>query len=330
MIPLTDTGWQGQSWQYLIRHAVRDINELVSLLHLDEPPVETDFPLLVPLPYLARMEHGNPEDPLLLQVLPTAAERLAAPGFTTDPLAESAQSPLPGLIHKYPGRVLVVTTGACAVNCRYCFRRHFPYESFQPDSSRWTRILDYIRADESITEVILSGGDPLVLPDKRLQWIAERLSTIPHVDTLRLHSRLPVVIPARVCDALITWIKRMRLTPVLVIHANHARELDDEVAVSMARLADAGVTLLNQSVLLRHVNDSADALTDLSRRLFDIGVLPYYLHLLDPVAGAAHFEVEDRAALEIMKEVAARLPGYLVPKLVREVPGETAKVPVGP
>lgn len=330
MIPLTDAGWQGQSWQYLIRHAVRDINELVSLLHLDEPPVNSEFPLLVPLPYLARMERGNPRDPLLLQVLPAAAERAGVPGFTADPLAEAGQSPRPGLIHKYRGRVLIVTTGACAVNCRYCFRRHFPYQSFQPDSARWSEILDYIRADESITEVILSGGDPLALSDKRLQWIAGQLSTIAHVDTLRLHTRLPVVIPERVCDALIDWISRTRLKSVLVIHANHARELDGEVAASMARLAGAGVTLLNQSVLLRHVNDSVEALTDLSRRLFDIGVLPYYLHMLDPVAGAAHFEVGEQSAQTLMREVAAQLPGYLVPKLVREVPGETGKVAVGP
>lgn len=325
MIPLTDTSWQSRSWQWLLAHAITDTGELVRALGLPNLAVDTDFPTLVPLPWLARIEPGNPDDPLLLQVLPTVAENIATPGFVNDPLHESGASPVPGLLHKYHGRVLVVVSGACAVNCRYCFRRHFPYQAFQPDTAGWHRIADYVASDPSIREVILSGGDPLVLSDKRLSWIVETIAAIEHVDTLRIHTRLPVVIPQRVCTALTDWIASSRLHIVVVIHSNHAQELDEAVADAMQSLADAGTVLLNQSVLLRGVNDNADALVDLGRRLFEIGIMPYYLHLLDPVKGAAHFDVPDDEARQLLDKVAARLPGYLVPRLVREVPGGAFK-----
>jgi L-lysine 2,3-aminomutase len=326
MIPLTDVAWQSLSWQEHLQNAVTDISTLVSLLGIPAESVQTPFPLLVPLPFLARMVHGDPDDPLLRQVLPVHAELEQTDGYSLDPLRELAQSPTDGMLHKYHGRVLVIASGACAINCRYCFRRHFPYQSFQPDTDAWQHIFDYVRRDPSITEVILSGGDPLVQTDRRLSWIAENIAAIPHVTTLRIHTRLPIVIPNRVCAALLDWLAATPLRVVIVLHANHARELDQSVADATAMLARSGVTLFNQSVLLRGVNDSARALIDLSQRLFTIGVLPYYLHLPDRVIGTRHFDVDDDKAHQIMREVAASLPGYLVPRLVREVPGATAKV----
>ena len=325
MIPLTDLSWQSRPWQWLLGNSVTDITQLVGALGLPDMAVASDFPVLVPLPYLSRIEPGNPNDPLLLQVLPTHAELAGPPGYVEDPLDEQMHSPLPGLLHKYHGRVLVVVSGACGINCRYCFRRHFPYQDFQPDTARWQDIARYIVGDPSINEVILSGGDPLVLSDKRLAWIAGLLAGIDHVETLRIHTRLPIVIPQRVCDALVGWLKESRLRVVVVMHSNHPRELDDEVAAACRRLAQAGATLLNQSVLLKGVNDDTDTLVELSRRLSRVGVLPYYLHLLDPVKGAAHFEVEESVARRLVSEAANRLPGYLVPRLVREVPGAPAK-----
>lgn len=327
MIPLTDPGSHEQSWQWHLTHAIRDIKELVRFLNLDcQFDPEPSFPLLVPYPYAARMRKGDPSDPLLLQVLPDAAERLNTDGYTTDPLVESDQSPGHGLLHKYRGRVLVIVSGACAINCRYCFRQHFPYQDFQPDSDGWQDLFEYVRNDASITEVILSGGDPLILSDRRLAWISETLGEIPHVSALRIHTRLPVVVPQRVCTDLTRWIDRCPLKIVVVIHSNHAAELDDEVARAMAKLRDTGSLLLNQSVLLSGVNDSAATLADLSRRLFDVDVLPYYLHLPDKVAGTAHFDVAEDRARGIFRELAGELPGYLVPRLAREVPGERSKI----
>jgi len=325
MIPLTGAGWQSQPWQWHLSHAVTDINELVRLLDLDEAPPAADFPLMVPLPWLARIERGNRFDPLLLQIMPSGEELVKSAGYALDPLEEMSSAPIPGLIHKYHGRVLVIVSGACAVNCRYCFRRHFPYQDFKPGREGWLRIAEYVAADPTIREVILSGGDPLVLSDSRLQWVERTIAGTGHVDTLRLHTRLPVVIPQRVCDALLEWIGASPLRIVMVVHCNHAREIDASVERAMRKLAAAGVVLLNQSVLLRGINDSASAISDLSRRLFEAGVMPYYLHLLDPVQGVAHFDVPEVEAVRLMAEVAAALPGYLVPKLVREIPGEAAK-----
>ena len=326
MIPLTDASWQGRPWQWLLANAVSDTSELVSLLGLPLQAVASPFPVRVPLPYLARIERGNPADPLLLQVLPRPEEGQPTPGYVNDPLEEAGQSPAPGMLHKYHGRVLVVVSGACAINCRYCFRRHFPYQDFQPDTADWNAIVDYIANNPDVGEVILSGGDPLVLSDKRLAGIAARLADIAHVHTLRIHTRVPVTVPQRVCPALLDWVEATRLKVVMVMHSNHARELDADVGDAMFALQRAGVTLLNQSVLLAGVNDSAGALVALSQRLFDIGVMPYYLHMLDAVAGAAHFDVDESRARRLVKQAKARLPGYLVPRLVREIPGEPYKV----
>ncbi|XOV86054.1 MAG: EF-P beta-lysylation protein EpmB [Pseudomonadota bacterium] len=326
MIPLKDMSWQSQPWQWQLQNAVTSIDELVRLLELNYPLVADPFPVMVPLPFLARMEPGNPADPLLLQVLPSAAERANVPGFSVDPVGEQGISAVRGLLHKYHGRVLVVTTGQCAVNCRYCFRRHFPYQDTTPGRRDWQTIFDHIRADATISEVILSGGDPLILPDDRLAWIADELAGIAHIETLRIHTRLPVMIPSRVSTELLTWMAASRLQLVLVTHINHPREIDESVSQAAARLKAAGVLLLNQSVLLRAINDSAITLAELSRKLFRAGILPYYLHLLDPVSGAAHFDVPRDEALQLVTLMGNMLPGYLVPRLVREVPGASSKV----
>jgi EF-P beta-lysylation protein EpmB len=328
------------AWRRSLAEAVTDPAELLALLELPTAEVEgllegarragRPFPLRVPRGFVARMRKGDPRDPLLAQVLPLGTELDPVLGFTADPLGELAAAPVPGLLHKYRGRVLLVATGACAVHCRYCFRRTFPYAEQGASAAGFEPALAYVGADPTIEEVILSGGDPLLLPDSRLARLAEELAAIPHVARLRVHTRTPIVLPDRVDDDLLAWLTGTRLGPVIVLHANHAREIDAEVAAAMARLREAGVPLLNQSVLLKGVNDSVEALADLSRALFAAGVLPYYLHLLDRVAGAAHFEVEEGEARRLAAALAARLPGYLVPRLVREVEGAPGKVPVTP
>jgi EF-P beta-lysylation protein EpmB len=283
------------------------------------------FPLRVPHGYVARMERGNPEDPLLRQVLPLAAELEAVPGFVADPVGDLSASRGAGVLHKYHGRVLLITTGACAVNCRYCFRRHFPYAEANASAEQWQPALRYITRRPEIEEVILSGGDPLILTDRRLAQLAAQLADIPHIRRLRVHSRLPVVLPARITDEMLDWFAGSRLQPVMVLHINHANELDETVANAVKHLRAAGATVLNQTVLLRGVNDEATTLTTFDRRLFDNGVLPYYLHLLDPVAGASHFEIPQTRARELHRQMAARLPGYLVPRLVQEIEGAPGK-----
>jgi EF-P beta-lysylation protein EpmB len=265
---------------------------------------------------------------LLRQVLPLGVERAPAHGFVPDPVGDGPAALTPGLIQKYQGRALLMAHGACAIHCRYCFRRHFPYGAMGPQAPRLEAAIGLIAADSTLSEVILSGGDPLMLDDAPLGALLRRLHAIPHLQRVRLHSRLPVVLPERITDALCTHLRGLRLPAVLVIHANHARELGDPCAAALARLRAAGVTLLNQSVLLAGVNDRADTLADLSERLFGLGVLPYYLHQLDPVQGAAHFAVSDPHALALEAELRARLPGYLVPRLVREVAGDPAKRPL--
>lgn len=334
MIPRTAAARPIPAWQASLGQAVSSVGELLAMLDLDPGlgslAAARDFPLRVPRGFVARMKKGDPDDPLLRQVLPLAAETLAADGYLDDPLAEAAVTPTPGVLHKFRGRVLLVSTGACAVHCRYCFRRHFPYGAHQPWEEGWRAALDYLAGDASIDEVILSGGDPLALSDQRLAALALALADIPHLMTLRLHTRLPIVLPERVDQGLLAWLGGSRLRPVVVVHANHANEVDGAVAAACARLRAAGATVLNQSVLLRGVNDDAGVLRDLSRALFDAGVLPYYLHLLDPVRGASHFEVDPVRALGLHRELAASLPGYLLPRLVREVPGAAAKVAIGP
>lgn len=274
------------------------------------------------------MRRGDPEDPLLRQVLPVVAEDGSVKGFTADPVGELGAPPAAGVLHKYHGRALVMPTGTCAVHCRYCFRRHFPYPGLDEMGPGWQEAVDYVCADPQIAEVILSGGDPLTLPDGRLAELARSLAKVPHVQRLRLHTRLPVVLPQRVDETLVDWLARLEVPAVVVVHANHAREIDADVQRAMGALRASGATLLNQSVLLHGVNDSAGALAELSEVLLDAGVVPYYLHMLDPVAGAAHFAVPNAVAKRLMAELTARLPGYLVPKLVREVPGAPAKIGV--
>lgn len=319
-------------WQQELTEAVRSLDELLEILGLaaDDLPISEiarrEFPLLVPRGFVARMRAGDPRDPLLLQVLPTAREEQAPQGYVADPLGESQATPAPGLLHKYRGRALLVTTGACAIHCRYCFRRHFPYEEHR--ETGFEEAIAYLRRSPDVEEIILSGGDPLAWNDRRLSRLVQELEGIPHLRRLRIHTRLPVVLPRRIDDTLMAWLTGGRLEPVVVIHSNHPRELDDEVASALQRLRTAGVTLLNQTVLLRGINDSSRILTELSKNLFAIGVLPYYLHLVDRVRGAAHFEIHEDEARALAWELMAELPGYLVPRLVREIPGAPSKVPV--
>jgi EF-P beta-lysylation protein EpmB len=318
-------------WQSVWADSVRSPVELCRLLGLDpalaaEAEQTADsFSLLVPRPYLARIRRGDPADPLLLQVLPRSGERAAPPGYSPDPLGDVGACCGPGLLQKYQGRILMVTTGACAVHCRFCFRRHFPYENAAAAAPSWGPALQKIAADGSLQEVILSGGDPLTLSDRELARLAEKLAEIPHLRRLRIHSRLPTVIPQRVTDELIAWLRGSRLSPIMVVHVNHPAEIDQPVAEAFSRLVDAGIPVLNQSVLLRGVNDHAEVLAELCRRLVDLRVMPYYLHQLDPVVGAAHFEVPISTGIALIADLRTRLPGYAVPRYVRETPGGTSK-----
>ena len=327
IITLSEDRLQTNSWQWQLQNAIRSVDKLSAALEIELPEVPVSFPLLVPLPFVDRMAKRDPLDPLLLQVLPRDEENHDVSGYRTDPLDEmDLDSGTKGLIQKYHGRVLIITTGACGVNCRYCFRRHFPYADYQPNQDDWISLVDHIRDDRSLNEVILSGGDPLAMKDSYLASLISSIEQIKHIDTIRLHTRMPVVIPQRICDELLDWVTASNKKLVFVLHVNHPNEIDDQVANSISRLRDANVTLLNQSVLLKNINDTAQTLTELSRRLFSIGVLPYYLHLFDPVSGAQHFDVAEETGLRLIKEITGKLPGYLVPRLAREVPGSDAKL----
>ena len=318
-------------WQQAMREAVTDVDTLYDALEL---PAEGRaaarsatalFGLRVPRGYLARMRRRDPHDPLLRQVLPVADEHAEVPGFDWDAVGDNASAAGDGVLHKYHGRALLITTGACAVHCRYCFRRHFDYAGQHAGGAHADAALSRIDADPSIREVILSGGDPLSLSNPRLAALGEGLDRIDHVSRLRLHTRTAIVLPERIDAGFIDWLAARRQQVVIVVHANHANELSDDVCRALAALRATGATLLNQAVLLAGVNDSPDALAALSEKLFAAGVMPYYLHLLDRVAGTAHFEVDERRADGIMQQLAARLPGYLVPRLARETPGAAAK-----
>jgi L-lysine 2,3-aminomutase len=323
-----------RSWQQQWRDAVTDPQELLRLLQLEAqadtllPRADTGFALRVPRSFVARMRTGDAADPLLRQVLPGAAELVEAAGFSTDAVGDLAARSAHGMLQKYAGRALLIATGSCAVNCRYCFRRHFPYAEQTAAAGRWREALAAIVADPSISEVILSGGDPLSLSTARLAELGQGLAQAPHVRRLRIHTRLPVVLPARVDAELCAWLAALPLQKVVVLHANHANEFDAEVDAACAALRAAGCSLLNQAVLLRGINDEADVLSALSERLMAAGVLPYYLHQLDRVTGAAHFEVDDARAKALVDTLRARLPGYLVPRLVRESAGEKSKTPL--
>jgi EF-P beta-lysylation protein EpmB len=330
----THTQPGGSEWQRALADAISDPLELLRTLDLPLDDVAharlaaRTFGLRVPRGFVRRMRRGDPRDPLLLQVLPLAAEMEQTPGFVLDPVQDLSQRAAPGLLHKYHGRALLITTGACAVHCRYCFRRHFPYGDESAIGPHWRAAIDQLLADESIQELILSGGDPLSLTDRRLQRLTDELRRIPHLKRLRFHTRYPIVLPERIDEGLTRWLQSLPWPVVVVLHTNHANEIDETVTRACERLRASGATLLNQAVLLAHVNDSTDALVDLSEKLFAAGVLPYYLHLLDRVQGAAHFEVAESRARALLQEVRARLPGYLVPQLVREVPGAPSKTPI--
>lgn len=320
-------------WRALWREAITDPRELLDLVGLGHlagrlPPDNAGFAVRVPRGFVARMRQGDPQDPLLLQTLPQLAELDQVPGFGVDAVGDMDARSAQGVLHKYEGRALLIASGSCAINCRYCFRRHFPYGDEMAAAGQWRKALEHVRGDSSISELILSGGDPLSLATAKLEELTRGLAEIPHVTRLRIHTRLPVVLPERVDEAFERWLGELPLQKVIVLHANHASEFDATVDAACIRLREAGATLLNQSVLLRGINDDADTLVDLSERLFAAGVLPYYLHQLDRVQGAAHFEVDDTRAIALLDAIRQRLPGYLVPKLVREVGGEASKRPV--
>ncbi|PPD50212.1 MAG: EF-P beta-lysylation protein EpmB [Methylobacter sp.] len=320
-----------KNWQQQLSEAFNSIEDLCHYLHLpiDALPVSnvaaTNFPIRVPLSFAACMEKGNPDDPLLKQVLPTQEELIAYPGFNNDPVGDLQATAQTGVIHKYHGRVLLINTGSCAINCRYCFRRNFPYSELQLSKQSELAAINYIRQDRSLSEVILSGGDPLLLNDARLAKLLEQLDGIEHIKRIRIHSRLPIVLPARITDEFIKTLQKSSKQIVMVVHCNHANEINDRVITAFNTLKGHSITLFNQSVLLKGVNDQVDTLCALSEKLFHHGVIPYYLHLLDKAAGTGHFEVAETQAVELIKEVQATLPGYLVPKLVKEVAGQHSK-----
>lgn len=319
------------SWHRSLARAIRDPDELIHRLGLPDelrPAARAGsrlFPLLVPESFLRRIAPGHPEDPLLRQVMPLDAEHHSAGGFRTDAVDDARFRIAPGLLKKYRGRALLIATGSCAVHCRYCFRRHYPYGEEPRRLDDWEAALEALRRDDSIEEVLLSGGDPLLLTDRRLGDLIDRLEPIPHLRRLRIHTRLPIVLPDRVTTELLERLIACRMKTVLVVHANHAVELVDDCADSVRRLVEAPLTVLNQAVLLRGVNDSVEAQCELASTLIELGVMPYYLHQLDRVAGAAHFEVPVATGRAILQEMRRRLPGYAVPRYVQEIPGEPHK-----
>lgn len=320
-----------QNWLAILKNAISDPKLLLKTLNLPEKDFKQSvtarklFSLRVPRPFVDRMEKGNPNDPLFLQVMCSELEFLQAEGFSTDPLEEQNANAVPNILHKYQNRLLFMVKGGCAVNCRYCFRRHFPYDENPGSKKSWQGALDYIAAHSEIEEVIFSGGDPLMAKDDELEWLIKRLENLPHLQRLRIHTRLPVVIPQRITDKLCLLLAESRLQMVMVTHINHPNEIDERLSYKMQKLKGANVTLLNQSVLLKGINDEAIILKNLSDKLFQIGILPYYLHLLDRVQGASHFFIDDKQAARLYKELQALTSGYLVPKLAREIAGEPNK-----
>ena len=320
-------------WQHQLAQSVTVPEKLLQHLNIDanhfanNPPAQQQFSFKVPDAYIQKMQAGKADDPLLLQVMAQAREMLPADGYTKDPVGDLNANKSPGLLHKYHGRVLLITTGTCAIHCRYCFRRHFPYSEKQAGRDQWAQAINYIQNDHSIKEVILSGGDPLVLSDKKLASLIAQLEAIPHLSRLRLHSRLPVVLPDRITDKLIKILAESRFNVCLVVHANHANEITAAEINALKKLQLSGIHLLNQAVLLKNINNELNEQIALSERLYSAGVLPYYLHLLDPVQGAAHFNVDLNAASKLISQMRIQLPGFLVPRLVREISGELSKVP---
>lgn len=331
MIPQTNTRVIKQAWQSALANAIKDPDELLSQLGLSgrltlvDDDIIKQFPLRVTQSYINKMRVGDPDDPLLRQVLPIIDESFDVDNFVADPVGDHLAVTAPGILQKYNGRALLLTTGACAIHCRYCFRRHFPYGDSNPLASQWQQTLTSIANDPTINEVILSGGDPLALTDTKLSQIVNDIEQIKHVKRLRIHTRLPVVLPERVDKNLLHWLAETQLQVVIVIHANHANEIDQDVADVLEKLRLAGCQILNQAVLLKGINDTVEDLYKLSERLSEVKVSPYYLHLLDRVAGASHFEVSDEHGKHLIEQLRKLLPGYLVPRLVREQQGEASK-----
>jgi EF-P beta-lysylation protein EpmB len=321
-------------WQKDLASAIRSWPDLLQRLQLapDLMPfpksAAREFPILVPESYVQRMRLGDPDDPLLRQVLPQVDEMMEVPGFAADPVDDQQARKAPGLLQKYRGRALLIAHGSCAIHCRYCFRRHYPYREEPHANAGWQEAFDAIRADETLHEIILSGGDPLILSDQRLRQMVEPLSEIPHIRRLRIHSRLPVVLPSRITSGFLEMLCSTRLLPVMVVHANHAQELTGDCQRALERLRNAGIPLLNQAVLLKGVNDRIEDLASLCERCIDLGVLPYYLHQLDRVRGAAHFEVPVETGRKLIRQLRARLPGYAIPRYVAEIPGASGKTPL--
>lgn len=331
MIPQTDLSWQEESWQSALKNLVTDANELCQLLQLDPKQLglsskaAEQFPLKVPRAFIARMRIGDAKDPLLLQVLNLKKELLEVGGFVTDPLEEKSSNPLPGLIHKYKNRVLLTISNNCAIHCRYCFRRHFDYKSNNPGTEGWLPVIRYLEEHREIDEVIYSGGDPLSAPDHLLKKITRQIKRVPNIKRLRIHTRLPVVIPQRITEEMLEWLTIFQ-RPVIVLHINHANEIGEDLVQACNILSSSGVILLNQAVLLKGINDNLSAQLALHNRCFEIGIKPYYLHLLDPVAGAAHFNVSHENGDAIYQAMRANLSGYILPSLAQEKPGEIAKL----
>jgi len=321
------------SWQKELANAIKDPKILLESLSIKPEDYQQHFkarqlfPVLAPRPFVSRMKKGDINDPLLKQVMPLANEFIITDGFVTDPLEEH-DTVAEGLLHKYKNRVLMIVKSGCAVNCRYCFRRHFPYADNSPNKARWQPAIDYIAANKDINEVIFSGGDPLMANDAHLSWLMEKIEQISHVTRLRIHTRLPVVIPQRITNELVDRLSTSRLKVAIVLHINHSNEIDSDFIDALEPLRTARIPLFNQSVLLKGVNDNAEILCQLSEDLFDSGIQPYYLHMFDKVQGVAHFEVDDLTAKQLLIDMMATLPGFLVPKLVREIAGEANKTPI--
>ena len=321
------------SWQKDLQQVITDPQKLLSLLEIDTNEylqhfkAKQLFPVRVPLPFIKRMKKKDINDPLLKQVMPLKSEFVVTEGFTTDPLQEH-DSVAEGLLHKYKNRVLMIVKAGCAINCRYCFRRHFPYQENSPNKQRWQQALNYIADHNEISEVIFSGGDPLMANDDYLAWLVGKVEAISHVKRLRIHTRLPVVIPNRITDKLVSILADSRLKATMVFHINHSNEINEEFVNALEPLKIARIPLFNQSVLLNGINDDADTLIKLSETMFDAGIIPYYLHLFDPVQGAAHFDVKEEKAIKIVNDMLKALPGFLMPKLVREIAGQTNKTPI--
>jgi len=317
-------------WQKELANAVKNPQQLLEILDIEQEndlislSAKKQFPMLVPLPFVNKMQKGNINDPLLRQVLPINDEEEIVAGFSADPLTEQNNTQR-GLLHKYKSRVLIILKTGCAINCRYCFRRHFPYAENNVNKSQLLEIMSYIKNNPDVNEVILSGGDPLMAKDKQLFELLTQLESLPQLTRLRIHSRLPVVLPSRITQALVDRLQASRLSVVLVLHINHAQEIDAELGTAIAKCREAGIHLLNQSVLLKGVNDNTASLVALSEALFSINILPYYLFLLDKVEGAAHFDIEEKQAQQLHREMQIELPGYLVPRLSREVAGQQSK-----